>query len=120
MASRTFKVALGSVVILACGGAIVALRLDNAHLRRQLARLHGQRQQAERVHADNRQLQEIVSRARTDAADGARAIRADLVRARTEVEELERKARAAYAQIREKATQDAENLAYNRNPEKGL
>jgi hypothetical protein len=120
MASRSFKVVLGTVVVLACGSAIVAVRLDNAHVRRQLTRLHGQRQQAERVRADNRQLQEIVSRAQTDTADGARAIHADLVRARTEVEELERKARASYTEMRATSAQDAENLANNRDPEKGL
>ncbi len=120
MASRTFKVVLGTLVVLAFGGAMVAVRLDNAHVRRQLARLHGQRQQAERVRDDNRQLQEIVSRAQMDTADGARAIHADLIRVRTEVEELERKARASHAQMRAASAQDAENLANNRDPEKGL
>lgn len=120
MASRTFKVVLGTVVVLALGGTMVVVRLDNAHLRRQLARLHGQRQQAERVRDDNRQLQEIVSRAQAGTADGARAVHADLVRVRTEVEDLERQAQASYAQMRTQSTQDAENLVNNRDPEKGL
>lgn len=120
MASRTFNVFLGTVAVLACGGAIVAVRLDNTRVRRQLARLHGEHQQAERVRADNRELQDLVSRAQTDTADGAGAIRADLVRARSEVEELERKAQAAYARLRATAAQDAENLANNRNPAAGL
>lgn len=120
MASRTFKVVFGTVVVLAFGGAMVAVRLDNAHVRRQLARLHGQRLQAEGVRDDNRQLQEIVARAQADTADGARAIHADLVRVRTEVEELERKARTSHAQMRAASAQDAENLANNRDPEKGL
>lgn len=120
MASKTFKAILGTVAVLACGGVAVAVRLDNAHMRQQLARLNGQRQQAERLHEDNRQVQAILARAQADAADGARVIHADLVRAQTEVEELERKARASYAQKGQVAAQDAENLANNRDPEKGL
>lgn len=120
MASKTFKLVLGTVTVLALGGVMVAVRLDNAHLRQQLARQHGQRQQAERTRAENRQLQEIVRRAQADTADGARAIHADLLRARKEVEALERNARATYAQMLATSAQDAENLANNRNPEKGL
>jgi hypothetical protein len=120
MASKTFKIVLGTVAVVAFGGVIVAVRLDNTRVQRQLARLRDQRQQAERVRDDNHQLQEIVTRAQADTADGARAIHADLVRARTEVEELERKARATYTQMRATSAQDAENLANNRDPEKGL
>src|SRR4051812_35361879 len=90
MASSAFKIVLGTVAVLAFGGVMVAVRLDNAHIGQQLARLHGQRQQAERTRAENHQLQEIITRAKADAADGARAIHADVVRARTEVDELER------------------------------
>lgn len=120
MASKTFKIVLGAVAILAFGGVMIAVRIDNSHLRQQLARLHGQRQQAERMRNENRQLAEIVARAQVDTADGAQAIHADLLRARTEVEELERKARAMFAQMRATSAQDAENLAINRDPEKGL
>jgi hypothetical protein len=120
MASRAFTVVLGTVVVLAFGGAIIAVRLDNAHVRRQLDRLNGQRQRAERMRVDNRQLQEIITRVQADTADGARAIHDDLVRARAEVEELERKARVNHTQMRTQAAQDAENLANNRDPEKGL
>jgi hypothetical protein len=120
MASRTFKVVFGAVVVLAFGGTMAVVRLDNTHVRQQFARLNGQRLEAERLRDENRQLQEIVSRAQADTADGASAIHADLVRARAEVEELERKARASHAQMRATAAEDAENLANNQNPEKGL
>jgi hypothetical protein len=120
MASKTFKIVLGTVAVLALGGVMVAVRIDNAHMRQQLARLHGQRQQAERTRDENRQLQEIVARAQADTADGARAIHADLLRARTEVEELERKARVTHTQMLATSAQDAQNLAINRDPEKGL
>jgi hypothetical protein len=120
MVSRTFQVILSTVAVLAFSGAMVAVRLDNAHVRRQIARLHGQRQQAERLRDDNRQLQEIIARAQADTADGARAIHADLVRARMEVEDLERTARASHAQMRAASAHDAEHLANNRDPEKGL
>jgi hypothetical protein len=102
------------------GGTMLVLHLDNAHVRQQLARLRGQRQQAEHLRADNRQLQEIIARTQADATDGTRAIHADLVRVRGEVDELERKGRASYAELRTQAAQDAEHLANNRNPEAGL
>lgn len=120
MASRSFKIVLGTVAVLAFGGAMVAVRLDNAHVRQQLTRLHGQRQQAERVREDNRRLREIVARTQADTADGARAIHAHLVRARTEVGDLERRARASHAQMQAASAQDVENLARNRDPERGL
>jgi hypothetical protein len=120
MASKTFKIVVGTVTVLAFGGVMIAVRIDNAHMRQQLARLHGQRKQAERTRDENRQLQEIVARAQADTADGARAIHSDLLRARTEVEELERKARVTFSQMRATSAQDAENLANNRDPENGL
>lgn len=120
MASRAFKVVLGTLVVVAAAGTIATVRLDNARMRRQLARLNGERELAERRREDNRQLQEIVTRAQADRSDGARALQADVVRARAEVEELERKARVTHAQLRTEAAQDAANLAENRDPEKGL
>ena len=120
MASKAFKVIVGTVVVLVVGGALVVVRLDNIHMRQKIVRLNGERQQAERLREDNRQVQAILARAEADAGDGARAIHADLMRAQTEVEELERKARASHAEMERAAAQDAENLANNRDPEKGL
>lgn len=120
MASRAFKIVLGTVAVLTLGGVIAAVHIDNARMRQQLGRLQGQHQQAERTRDENRQLQEIVTRAQADSTDGARAIHADVLRAQTEVEELERKARATYAQRQTAAAQDEASLATNRDPEKGL
>src|SRR4051812_47921967 len=118
MASRTLKFVSSTAVVVAFAGAMVAVRVDNAHLRPQIAWLKAQRLQAERLRDENRQLQEIAARAQADAGAGARAIRADLARARTEVEELERKARASHGQLQTEAVLESENLANNRDPEK--
>ena len=69
-----------------------------------------------RLAEENRHLRELVTRAKSDERDAAQALHGELVRARTEVAELEGKARAAAAQ----KLADAAALAANHDPEKGL
>ncbi|HWA24946.1 MAG TPA: hypothetical protein VG734_04655 [Lacunisphaera sp.] len=120
MASTTFKIIAGTVTVVALGVGVVALHLDNARLRPRIDRLKSQRAEAERLRADNRELQAIISGSGTGTAAGVPAIRADLPRARVEVQELERKAREDYIQTQAIAARDAQNLAANRDPERGL
>ena len=120
MASKTFKVLIGTMLGLAVGGTCVVVYFDNIRLRQRIAEARNQSRQVARLREDNRQTQQLLGRVQVGESEGAQAIHAEVVRVRSQVEELERKARADYAQVRMQAAQDAENLVSNRDPEKGL
>lgn len=120
MPSKPFKIILGVMIIVVSGVAIAVVRLDNNRLRKRIVEARTQEKQVVRLRDENRQTRELVTRVQADASDGARAIHDDVVRARAEVQELERKATAGYAQLQAQTAQDAANLANNRDPEKGL
>lgn len=120
MLSKPFKIVLGVVIVVASSVAIGVVHLDNTRLRKRLAGARSQEKQVTRLREDNQQTRELVTRVQADASDGARAIHDDVVRARAEVRELERKATASYAQLQAQTAQDTANLANNRDPETGL
>ncbi len=102
------------------GTAVVLLRVDNNRLRRRVADRHQQVEQAARLRDDNERVRQLLAQTQIsdDAAD--RAIHDELIRVRLEAEGLERHARELHEQRRMQAVKDADDLANNHDPEKGL
>ncbi len=100
--------------------AVGGLHLDNARLRTRVADSHRQRERLERLREENRRAQEIVKRSQTDETGAARAVHDDVVRVRGEVAALEKRAAEQHARLTAKTAAEAETLANNRDPQKGL
>jgi len=106
---------------LAVGMASVALlRMDTRRLRQRIADVRREKEQSERLRADNQQARAVLSRTRADRDDGARAVHEEVVRLRGEVADLEKRAEESRAKVTAQQQADAEALASNRDPQKGL
>lgn len=120
MISRLFKIGLLVLFVVAGAVAIGGLHMDNARLRTRVTESRRQRDRLERLREENRRAQELVTQSQTDEAGATRAIHADVTRARGEAAGLEKHAVERHAQVTAKSAADAEALADNRDPQKGL
>lgn len=120
MATKTFKVLIGTVLGLTVGTFLVVTQLDNIHLRKRISEVRNQSQHVARLRESNQQTKQLLARVQASGSEGAQAVHEEAVRVKAEVQELERKARADYAQVRMQTAQDAEQLVNGRDPEKGL
>ncbi len=109
------------VTLVLVGAAVVILvRWDNRRLRGRVIQLRAQSEHVAALRAANTSTRTLLARAKTVEVGGAQAIAADLSRLQAEVKELERRAGTSQAQVQAQAAADAEQLAHNRDPEKGL
>jgi hypothetical protein len=120
MLSRPFKIGLLVVFIAACAVAITGLYLDNARLRARIADSRRQHDRIEQLRAENRRAQALVTQSQTDEAGALQAIHRDVVRVRGEVVDLEKRAADKHALLARKTAAEAEALASNRDPSRGL
>ena len=119
MFMRLLKIGLPLLFLGLCLGAYVQLRKANARLSPQVAAARARTEQTLRLRADNRRLQAMVERAKTDEDDALRAIHGEALQARVEVEQLEQRAeqRRAAKLAKDRATSAA--LTSNRDLTKG-
>lgn len=120
MASKTFKLLVGAILGGAAVTFLVVTQLANIRLSRQITAARSRSQQVARLRESNWQNQQLLARMQASGSEGAQAVHEEAVRVKAEVQELERKARADYAQVRMQTAQDAEQLVNGRDPEKGL
>jgi hypothetical protein len=120
MISKSLSVGLALLVVTVVGGMLAVLHLDNARLRRHLVVTQQKKAQLDQLREETRSTKVLLARSEADAADGARAIHEEVLRARAEVADLEQKAAALRDQKRAQTQAVAEALAKNRDPEKGL
>jgi hypothetical protein len=119
MISRAFKFTLLGLLIVPGIVGIVALRKNNDRLRERVMAENRRQEESQRLREENERTQTLVSRWQVSEADGARAVHADLLRAREEVATLEKRAALAGALKPSQNEADAEALRRNRDPEKG-
>lgn len=111
----------GPALLIAVGAAgIAALGFDNARLRRRLSGRQEQQERAAHLRAENKRFATLLAQTQADAAEGARAIHAEVERARAELATLERSAVEKQQRRQAKAATDAQALAANHDPAQGL
>ena len=120
MISKSLKIALVVLVVGASGAAIVFLHLSNAQMRQRLAALRLRNQTVTRLRSDNAELKDTLARTQGDETATMQAIHADVVRLRGEVAEWEKRATERNQELAAKSATDAQALATNRDPQKGL
>lgn len=120
MLSRSFKIGLLVLFVAACAVVIGGLYFDNARLRTRIADSRRQHDRIERLREENRRAQALVTQSQTDEAGALQAIHGDVVRVRGEVAELEKRATDKHVQLATKTAAEAEALASNRDPARGL
>ncbi len=105
---------------LLAGAGLFGIHLDSARLRGRVTEARRQHERVDRLREENRRTQELVTRSQTDLADATQAIHADVVRARSEVADLEKRAAERYAHMTARAAIDAAALENSRDPLKGF
>jgi hypothetical protein len=120
MISNGFKIGLAAVLLALLGAASVLLHWQNDRLRFRIADARRNPVAAEPLRVENARLQSAITRAHENDGGAERAIHEELVRARREVAEAEQRAALRHAELRAQAAGDAEALATNRDPQRGL
>lgn len=119
MASTAFKLTLLGLVLVPAAVGVVALRKDSDRLRQRLVEQRRQDEKSARLREENQRTQKLVAQLQASEADGARVVRADIVRVREEIAALEKNAQLLSAQKLEQTVAVEAALASNRDPEKG-
>ena len=119
MFSKLLKIGLPLLFLGLCLGAYVQLRKANARLRPQIDAARARTEQTLRLQADHHRLQAMVEQAKIDEGDALRAIHDEAEQARTEVQDLERRAEERRAAKLAKDRATAAALASNRDLTKG-
>ena len=120
MISKPLKIALAVLLLGAGGAAIVFLHLSNAQMRQRLASRQLLNQTVARLRAGIAESKETLARTQGDEVTAKAAIHADVLRARAEVAEWEKRAVERNQQLTMKAAAEAAALDANRDPQKGL
>jgi len=92
----------------------------NGRMRARIAALPRPGASGQSLQAANEQMQAIIAQSQATDGDGAPAIHAELLRVRNQVAEMEQRAELRHTQIRAQSAREAEMLADNRDPLKGL
>jgi hypothetical protein len=120
MISRGFKFLLLAITLSAVAAAIVAVKLDNARLRKRLVGAQREQTAAIRLRDDNNRMRTLAAQAETDEQVASAAVHARILQSRDELAHLEKDAAATHARLMQKAAQDAAALENNRDLRNGL
>lgn len=120
MISKGFKLALLGCVVVTGVAVALMFALDNRRLRVQIEQAQRGAATLTTARDENRRMQELLNRARASDAEGARAVRDELARLRSEVAALEKRATEQRAEQVTKGAADAAAFANNRDPEKAV
>lgn len=120
MLSGPFRFTLLGLLVVLGGGAIFVVWKDNDRLRRRLSEQRRQDEQSARLQTENRETKELIARFQVGESEGARALQADLVRAREELARLEKEAVVAAKDKQAQLAREAQELAHSRDPERGV
>jgi len=120
MISKPLKIALVALLLAAGGAAIGFLHLSNAQLRQRIATLQQRNQMVTRLRSGNAELKDTLARSQGDDAAAREAIHADVIRARAELAEWEKRATERNQQLTAKTAAESAALDANRDPRTGL
>jgi hypothetical protein len=120
MASRPFKLIVGLLVFGAGAAGIGVLTVENFQLRHRLARQREWTALTARMKEENRRLTGLLARAQTDDTGAVQSVHDELLAARREVAALEQRAMAQRGALVAHVEQDANDVANNRDPQRGL
>lgn len=120
MISNGFKLSLLALLLLLGGTASILLHLQNGRLRSRIADARRTPVTTGALQVDNTRLRAAITRAQEDSGSAERAIHEETVRARREVDAAEQRVALRYAGLRAQAASDAESLAANHDPKRGL
>ena len=113
-------VSILALVMFAEGAGILFLRNNHVRLMGRVAVVRQQRERAVRFQEKTQQMRNPIARAKAGEAEAVRMLHSEVLRARVEVAELEKNARQQRATTVRQAASIAEDLANNRDPEKGF
>jgi hypothetical protein len=92
----------------------------NGRMRARIAALPRPGASGQSLQAANEQMQAVIAQAQATGGDGAQAIHAELLRVRNQVAEMVQRAELRHTQLQAQSASEAELLANNRDPLKGL
>lgn len=120
MLSKPFQVVLGVLLLGAAAAPAAFFKVQNLQLERRRARQRELTQRSAQFTEENRMLRDLLGKTNGDAATAAASVRAELDAARREVAEWERRARETRSATVAQAAREADALANNRDPLRGL
>ncbi len=120
MKIKVLNIGVLALLVAIAAAGLVFLHGQNARIRTQIAALPPRHGATEKLRAENAQVRSLLQRAQGSEGDAARVIHEELVRAREQTAELERHAELRRAQIAAQAANDADSLASNHDPRRGL
>ena len=120
MISKSLNIVLIVLGVGASGAVPAFLHLSNAQMRQRIAARQQRNQTATRLRADNAELKDTLARAGSGESAAMGAIHADVMRARVEIAEWEKRAVERNQQLTAKASAESVALDINRDPRTGL
>lgn len=120
MASKPFQIFIGLLLIGAMTAPAVFFHFENIRLKRRLGRQREFTQHSTRLETENRQLSDLIAKMSGDEETAARELHTELESAKRELAALEKRAVERRTQIVAQANRDADDLANNRDPLRGL
>lgn len=120
MISKSLKIALVVLAVGTGGAAIVFLHVNNAQMRQRLAARQLLSQTVTRLRADIAESKATLARTQGDESAARDAIHTDVMRARAEEAEWEKRAAERNQQMTAKAAAESAAIDVNRDPKKGL